>query len=91
MVYHHHQVTRPWRGQLANSAGETFEYYLNEIDETMVSLTIRVTAAIEREMFSKLVTFTTGAFSQIEAAVRRFVNPRAIRRRSEINLEQRER
>ncbi len=61
------RVTRPWRAQLVNSAGETFEYYPNDIDETLVGRSISVTAAIEREMFSKLIIFTNGALSQIEA------------------------
>ena len=60
------RVTRPWRGQLVNSAGEAFDYFPNDIDETLVSRSISVTAAIEREMFSKLITFTNGALSQIE-------------------------
>ncbi|WP_027525573.1 hypothetical protein [Bradyrhizobium sp. Ec3.3] len=61
------RVTRPWRGQLVSSAGEILDYYPTAIDETMVSRSISVTAAIEREMFSKLITFTKGALSQIEA------------------------
>ena len=62
------RVARPWRGQLVNSAGMAFDYFPGDIDEVMIGLSISITAAIEREMLSKLITFTTGALSQIEAA-----------------------
>jgi hypothetical protein len=62
------RVTRPWRGQLVNSAGVPFDYFPSgDVDEAMVSLSISITAAIEREMLSELITFTKGALSQIEA------------------------
>jgi hypothetical protein len=62
------RVTRPWRGQLSNTAGQAFDYFPNgDIDEVMVSLSISITAAIEYQMLSKLIDFTKGALSQIEA------------------------
>ena len=62
------RVTRPWRGQLATTARQTFDYFPNgDIDEVMVGLSISITAAIEYQMLSKLIDFTKGALSQIEA------------------------
>ena len=62
------RVTRPWRGQLVNSAGVPFDYFPSgDVDEAMVGLSISITAAIERGMLSELITFTKGALSQIEA------------------------
>jgi len=62
------RVTRPWRGQVVNSAGVAFDYFPSDIiPEGVIGLSISITAALEYKMLSKLITFTKGALSQIEA------------------------
>jgi hypothetical protein len=43
-----------------------FDYYHDDSDPYMVAKSISRTAEIEREMLSKLITFTKGALSQAE-------------------------
>jgi hypothetical protein len=62
------RVTRPWRGQIVDSSSGVgpMAYYPDDSDKYMVSKSISITAEIESEMLSHLVTFTKGALSQVK-------------------------
>ena len=42
-------------------------YYPDDSDKYMVSKSISITAEIEHEMLTRLITFTVGALSQVDA------------------------
>lgn len=63
------RVTRPWRGQIIDSpsGANPIAYYPDDSDKFMISKFISITAEIEEEMLSNLITFTKGALSQVDA------------------------
>jgi hypothetical protein len=62
------RVTRPWRGQIVLAPPRRpIAYFPDDSDKFMIAKSINITAEIEDEMLSKLITFTKGALSQATA------------------------